>query len=360
MVVAGRAERAEYMSEVELQSVTKRFSGGAAVSGVSLSVGKGELLVIVGPSGCGKSTLLRIVAGLEQPDEGDVGIAGHSVVNVAPQDRDIAMVFQGYALYPHMTVRQNIEFPLSMRSVPRAERAARAGEIARLLGLEALMNRRPSELSGGERQRVAMGRALVRRPRVFLFDEPLSNLDAALRQELRVEIGRLVRGLGATAIYVTHDQTEAMTLGDRLCVMRDGCVLQVGTPREIYEKPATRFVATFVGTPTMNLLRGFAAGSEVHALGRAFSNRWAIEGDVTLGIRPEHMRLGSHGIEGEVLLAEPLGAETYVRFRVGDTELVARERGFGDYAPGQRVHIHVEPAAMHAFEPGEAGLRVPE
>ncbi|HEY8078760.1 MAG TPA: ABC transporter ATP-binding protein, partial [Labilithrix sp.] len=231
------------MPEVEVERVSKKFEegDGAALSDVSLGIEKGELLVVVGPSGCGKSTTLRIVAGLEDADAGVVRIGGKSMAGVAPQDRDVAMVFQGYALYPQMTVRENIEFPLKMRKVPTAERKKRGGEAAEMLRLDRLMDRLPAELSGGERQRVAMGRAIVRRPRVFLFDEPLSNLDAALRQELRVELGVLVRNLGATVMYVTHDQVEAMTLADRICVMRKGRVLQIATPREIYERPATSF-----------------------------------------------------------------------------------------------------------------------
>src|SRR3954471_4153084 len=254
--------------EVELDRVSKRFedeSGRpargangeelpAALAGISIAVTKGELLVVVGPSGCGKSTTLRIVAGLEDADGGDVRIGGKSMKGVAPQDRDVAMVFQGYALYPQMTVRENIEFPLKMRNVDPAERRKRADEAADLLELGRLMDRLPSELSGGERQRVAMGRAIVRRPRVFLFDEPLSNLDAALRQELRVEIGLLVRELGVTAIYVTHDQIEAMTLADRICVMQKGKVLQIDTPMRLYHAPANLFVASFIGSPAMNLI----------------------------------------------------------------------------------------------------------
>ncbi|MEA2753517.1 MAG: sn-glycerol 3-phosphate transport system ATP-binding protein, partial [Myxococcales bacterium] len=263
--------------EVELDRVTKRFedeSGRPAVdpSGktvpsalaeVSIAVTKGELLVVVGPSGCGKSTTLRIVAGLEDADGGDVRIGGKSMKGVPPQDRDVAMVFQGYALYPQMTVRENIEFPLKMRKAAPADRKKRADDAADLLKLGPLMDRLPSELSGGERQRVAMGRAIVRRPRVFLFDEPLSNLDAALRQDLRIEIGSLVRELGVTAIYVTHDQVEAMTLADRICVMQKGKVLQIGKPREIYERPATSFVATFLGTPRMNLVEGSVSGDVI-------------------------------------------------------------------------------------------------
>ncbi|AKV01952.1 Glycerol-3-phosphate ABC transporter, ATP-binding protein UgpC [Labilithrix luteola] len=263
-------------AEVELDRISKRFDGDrkrvakgetvpAALRDISFSVAKGEFLVVVGPSGCGKSTTLRIVAGLEEADSGSVRIGGRAMERVPPQDRDVAMVFQGYALYPQMTVRENIQFPLKMRGIDSAEREKRTREAAEMLRLGRLLDRLPAELSGGERQRVAMGRAIVRRPRVFLFDEPLSNLDAALRQELRVEIGVLVRQLGVTAIYVTHDQVEAMTLADRICVMREGRVLMIAPPRAIYERPATSFVATFLGAPKMNLLRAASRLTGLHA-----------------------------------------------------------------------------------------------
>src|ERR1700722_5619471 len=259
------------MSEVEvvLDGVSKRFTARAshpgetppaALQAIRLSVTRGELMVVVGPSGCGKSTTLRIVAGLEEPDTGHVTIAGRSMKGVPPQDRDVAMVFQGYALYPQMTAREILEFPLKMRGVERALRVKAIDEAAALLRIEKLLDRRPGEMSGGERQRVAMGRAIVRKPRVFLFDEPLSNLDASLRGDIRLEIGQLVRRLGATALYVTHDHVEAMTLADRIAVMRGGRLLQLATPREVYERPATSFVGTFLGSPRMNLLPARAEG----------------------------------------------------------------------------------------------------
>src|SRR6204780_3246199 len=247
--------------EVLLDGVSKRFAPAKrgeppppALRDITLGVTRGELVVVVGPSGCGKSTTLRIVAGLEEPDAGTVTIAGRAMNGVAPQDRDVAMVFQGYALYPQMTAREIMEFPLKMRGLPPAQRARAVDEAAGLLRIEKLLDRRPGELSGGERQRVAMGRAIVRKPRVFLFDEPLSNLDASLRSDIRLESGQLVRRLGVTALYVTHDHVEAMTLADRIAVLRGGKLLQVGTPRELYERPATSFVATFLGTPAMNIL----------------------------------------------------------------------------------------------------------
>jgi multiple sugar transport system ATP-binding protein len=353
-------------TEVELADVTKRFDEGegAALRGISLAVKKGELVVVVGPSGCGKSTTLRIVAGLEEADSGEVRIGGRSMAGVAPQDRDVAMVFQGYALYPTMTVRENMEFPLKMRKVDPAERRKRADEAAELLELGRLMNRLPSELSGGERQRVAMGRAIVRRPRVFLFDEPLSNLDAALRQELRVEIGVLVRELGVTAIYVTHDQVEAMTLADRICIMKKGAIQQVAPPRMIYEQPATSFVATFVGAPKMNLLEGRAiAGTlECGPFKLAAPPGKMLPERVVVGVRPEDVRLVDASEEGatklEVAVAEPLGAETNFVLRAGNVELRARAPGFDPRAKGSSIHVSLARAPLHLFDADEAGRRI--
>ncbi|MBX3189067.1 MAG: ABC transporter ATP-binding protein [Labilithrix sp.] len=361
--------------EVELERVSKRFEddgerregGGppAALQDVSIAVAKGELLVVVGPSGCGKSTTLRIVAGLEEADGGSVRIGGKSMSGVAPQDRDVAMVFQGYALYPQMTVRQNIEFPLKMRGADPAERKKRADEAAAMLRLERLMDRLPAELSGGERQRVAMGRAIVRRPRVFLFDEPLSNLDAALRQELRIEIGALVRELDATAIYVTHDQVEAMTLADRICVMKAGKVLQIAPPRTIYEAPATSFVATFLGTPRMNLIEGKANGDVLScgpfALPRP-EGLGVLPDRVVVGARPEDVRLVAEGTEGavrfEVAIAEPLGAETHLVLAREKVELRARAPGFDPRPPGAEIYVTIDPSRLHVFDPARDGARI--
>jgi multiple sugar transport system ATP-binding protein len=363
-----RVSEAGSRPEVELDRVTKRFedesgrpaldpSGKAvpsALAEVSIAVTKGELLVVVGPSGCGKSTTLRIVAGLEDADGGDVRIGGKSMKGVPPQDRDVAMVFQGYALYPQMTVRENIEFPLKMRKAAPAERKKRADDAADLLKLGPLMDRLPSELSGGERQRVAMGRAIVRRPRVFLFDEPLSNLDAALRQDLRIEIGALVRELGVTAIYVTHDQVEAMTLADRICVMQKGKVLQIGKPREIYERPATSFVATFLGTPRMNLVEGTIDGHIVTCGPFKVPAPAGVSAErVVLGIRPEDVHLAKEGEEGAarflVAVSEPLGAETHLVLRAGDVELRVRAPGFDPRPTGAVVHVTIDASRMHVF-----------
>jgi multiple sugar transport system ATP-binding protein len=353
------------MAEVELDRVSKRFEEGEglALSEVSFGVEKGELLVVVGPSGCGKSTTLRIVAGLEDADGGSVKIGGKAMDSVAPQDRDVAMVFQGYALYPQMTVRENIEFPLKMRKVDKGERKKRSDEAGALLKLDRLMERLPAELSGGERQRVAMGRAIVRRPRVFLFDEPLSNLDAALRQELRVEIGVLVKKLGVTALYVTHDQVEAMTLGDRICVMKKGQVLQIATPREIYERPATSFVATFLGTPKMNLLDGIAGKDTVVCGPFCLDAHRARPPDrVVVGVRPEDVHLVADGTAGAakmmVAVAEPLGAETHLLLRAGDVELRVRAPGFDPRPPGSEVSVSLAGANLHFFAADEAGKRI--
>ncbi len=359
-------ERRLVTNEVELDGVIKRYAGeGAALRGVSLGVKKGELVVVVGPSGCGKSTTLRIVAGLEEADAGVVRIGGKSMAGVAPQDRDVAMVFQGYALYPTMTVRENMEFPLKMRKVAPAERRKRADEAAELLELGRLMDRLPSELSGGERQRVAMGRAIVRRPRVFLFDEPLSNLDAALRQELRVEIGVLVRELGVTAIYVTHDQVEAMTLADRICIMRKGEIQQVASPRQIYEEPATSFVATFIGAPKMNLLEGRVDRGTISCgpFKLAAPPDKRLPDRVVVGVRPEDVRLVDSASEDgatklEVTVAEPLGAETNFVLRAGECELRARAPGFDRREKGSSIHVSLARAPLHFFEPGEAGGRI--
>ncbi len=356
-------------AEVRLDRVSKRFveargssptpSPAAALDRVTLSVERGEILVVVGPSGCGKSTTLRLVAGLEEPDEGTVEIGGRSMQGVPPQDRDVAMVFQGYALYPQMTVRQILEFPLKMRRVPRDQRARTVGEAAATLRIEPLLDRRPGELSGGERQRVAMGRAIVRKPRVFLFDEPLSNLDASLRGDLRLEIGRLVRRLGVTALYVTHDHVEAMTLADRIAVMRSGRIVQLGTPREIYERPATSFVGAFVGSPRMNLLPARLDGGGVLAGPFRVPRPAGVLPDrIEVGVRPEHVRLGDGGEPGEVVAVEPLGAEAHLVVRVGDLEVRAQARGFDCPRRGDTVRVSVDGARAMVFNAEGDGERL--
>jgi multiple sugar transport system ATP-binding protein len=354
-------------AEVVLAGISKSFApeksgepAPAALHDVSLRVERGELVVVVGPSGCGKSTTLRIVAGLEEPDAGDVTIGGRTMRGVAPQDRDVAMVFQGYALYPQMTAREIMEFPLKMRGVARADRAHAVDEAAALLRIEKLLDRRPAELSGGERQRVAMGRAIVRKPRVFLFDEPLSNLDASLRADIRLEIGQLVRRLGATALYVTHDHVEAMTLADRIAVMRAGRLLQLATPREIYERPATSFVGAFLGSPKMNLVSARADGGAIVA-GPFRLPRPA--GDVPerldVGVRPEHVTLGgATGEPGVVIAVEPLGAETHVVVRVGGVDLRAVAEGFDTHRRGDEVRVAIDADRALVFDAAGDGTRV--
>jgi len=356
-------------AEVLLEGVSKRFAPvpgergrPAALEGISLAVSRGEMVVVVGPSGCGKSTTLRIVAGLEHPDAGVVAIAGRSMTGVAPQDRDVAMVFQGYALYPQMTAREIMEFPLKMRRVPRPQRMAAVDEAAALLRIEPLLDRRPGELSGGERQRVAMGRAIVRKPRVFLFDEPLSNLDASLRGEIRLEIGQLVRRLGATALYVTHDHVEAMTLADRIAVMRAGKLLQLATPREVYEKPATSFVGAFLGSPRMNLLPARAEdGAVVAGPFRLPRPAASLPERLEVGVRPEHVVVAgpdARGEPGEIVAVEPLGAESHLVVRVGALDLRAQAPGFDPRRRGDAVRVALDERHALFFEAGGAGERI--
>ena len=344
---------------VQIDGLRRRFPGAdrPAVDDLSLTVATGETLCLVGPSGCGKSTTLRIVAGLDFPDGGTVSIDGRAMADVPPQDRDVAMVFQGFALYPHMRVREILAFPMKMRGVPPADRDKAIGETAEMLGITRLLDRRPAQLSGGEQQRVAMGRAIVRRPKVFLFDEPLSNLDAALRAELRVELRRLLERLEATAVYVTHDQAEAMTLGDRIAVLNAGHLEQVDTPRVIYEEPATKFVAGFFGTPPMNLVDARRDGARVHALGVDFD---APEGDaksLVLGVRPEHVHVvadeavdGHVTTRGTVRAVEPHGAESHIDLDIGGESIRARVEGFAGFAPGAELSVSVDPARVHFFD----------
>jgi multiple sugar transport system ATP-binding protein len=319
----------------------------------------GETVCLVGPSGCGKSTTLRLVAGLDRPDAGRIRIGARDVLDLPPQDRDVAMVFQGFALYPHLTVQEILSFPLEMRRVPAALRKRRVAEVVELLGLAALVNRRPGQLSGGEQQRVAMGRAIVRRPQVFLFDEPLSNLDAALRSELRTELGRLLRQLSVTALYVTHDQAEAMTLASRIAVLRSGVLEQLATPERIYAEPASTFVATFFGSPSMNLLEVEREGARVVLEGVSWP---APEGPerLLLGVRPEHVRVTSPAGEpatsdppdplasappmrGSVVAFETHGADSHVELRLaGGATLRARVPGFVRYRADTAVDVRLD------------------
>jgi multiple sugar transport system ATP-binding protein len=339
------------MAAVTFERVTKRFGDVVAVDELALEVLDGELLVLLGPSGCGKSTALRMVAGLEEPDHGDICIGGRSMAGIEGRDRDVAMVFQSYALYPHLTVRRNIEFPLRARGVEGAERDRLVAEAAGQLGLEGLLDRKPRALSGGQRQRVALARAIVRRPAVFLMDEPLSNLDAQMRATTRTELVGLHRRVGTTFVYVTHDQVEAMTMGDRVAVLDGGRLQQVGPPQEVYDRPANTFVARFVGSPGMNLLRG---GSGVGG---------AVDDAVVLGVRPEHLDVGPAGGAGAaavVRAVESLGHERHVvaRTDAGD-EVVARlEAGEVYPSVGDRVSVNAQPRHVHRFDVA-TGRRVP-
>jgi multiple sugar transport system ATP-binding protein len=357
------------MARVSIQGLSRHHAGAeaAALSTLDLEIADGELLVLVGPSGCGKSTALRLIAGLDTPDRGSIRIGERDVTRVPPQDRDVAMVFQGYALYPHLTVRENIAFPLKMRGVPAAERTRRVDEAAAMLGLGKLLARRPGELSGGERQRVAMGRAIVRAPQVFLFDEPLSNLDAALRAELRVELASLVRRLGTTAIYVTHDQIEAMTMGDRIAVLRAGKLQQLGAPRAIYEDPANDFVAGFLGSPPISWIELDRDASALRGAGATFQPPpgLPVPAKVKVGVRPEHIHLGTSSSDGSqrvtlsasVVATEPLGAETHVLLDAAGTRLRARVAGFGAPERGETVPLQLDTSALLWFD-AETGARL--
>jgi sn-glycerol 3-phosphate transport system ATP-binding protein len=338
------------MAQIDLNDVRKTYGGAIeAIKGVDLSIADGEMIVLVGPSGCGKSTLLRMVAGLESITSGEVSIGGRRVNELEPAERDIAMVFQNYALYPHMTVRQNLAYGLKNRGTPKDEIDRRITEAAKALEIEPFLDRKPRQLSGGQRQRVAMGRAIVRKPAVFLFDEPLSNLDAKLRVQMRVEIRRLQRSLATTSIYVTHDQMEAMTLADRLVVLNGGRIEQVGTPIELYERPATTFVATFIGSPSMNLIERNDLGS-INAAGANITT------DVkTIGIRPEDLVLGDHpsrtfAIRLTVAAVELVGAESYVHATTAAGQpVVFRVPGRTQIAIGEIVGVSADERNLHFF-----------
>ena len=343
-------------SSLEIAGINKRFGSGdksvEVLRRVDIHVAPGEFLILVGPSGCGKSTLLNIIAGLDHPTEGEVRIGGKNVVGMPPRDRDIAMVFQSYALYPTMSVADNIGFALEMRKMPKAERQKRIDEVAAMLQISHLLDRRPSQLSGGQRQRVAMGRALARQPQLFLFDEPLSNLDAKLRVEMRAEIKRLHQASGITSVYVTHDQVEAMTLGSRIAVMKGGVVQQLGTPDDIYNRPANTYVATFIGSPTMNLLRGAATGGQFGIQGAALNLAApASANEVLLGVRPEHLVMtDSAPWRGKVSVVEPTGPDTYVVVDTAAGSVTLRTDAQTRVQPGDSVGLAVEPANAHWFD----------
>lgn len=337
------------MTRLELRGIRKSYGGREVLPGIDLVVEDGEFLVLVGPSGCGKSTLLRIVAGLIAADGGDLSLDGRRVNDLEPRERDVAMVFQNYALYPHMSVAQNLAFPLRLRREPRARVRERVAEVAGLLGIGDLLGRKPASLSGGQMQRVALGRAIIRSPRLFLFDEPLSNLDAKLRGEMRAEIARLHRGLGITTLYVTHDQAEAMTLGSRIAVMREGRIEQVGPPLEVFDAPASPFVAGFIGSPAMNLLRGRCSAGRFRA-GRVEVEAPGLEErEVVLGIRPHRVRLGGP-CELETRAVEKLGSQTLVELDAGGQALSLCLEGTLDVEPGQRLAVELPLAALHWFD----------
>ncbi|UFN49275.1 ATP-binding cassette domain-containing protein [Roseomonas sp. OT10] len=348
------------MSEIRLEGVQKRYAGGAvAVQGLDLTIAEGEFLTLLGPSGCGKTTTLRMIAGLETLSAGQIRFGAQRVDTLPPAKRNIAMVFQNYALYPHLTVRGNLEYPLRKRGVPTSERQAMIDRTARLLHIDELLDRRPRQLSGGQQQRVALGRAMIRDPAVFLFDEPLSNLDAQLRSVMRAELIRLHARLRRTMVYVTHDQLEAMTMSTRIAVMFKGELQQVGTPAEIYGRPANRFVAGFVGTPAMNFWDATLADGVLR--GPALADIALPEarggGPVLAGIRSEHIALGEGPDRGEVLVVEALGHETLVILSAGGTELTVRAPADLPLRPGEVVPFAVQPGRLHLFD-RTTGLRL--
>ena len=354
------------MAKVSLQQVSKSYGGSVAIEAFNLDVRDGEFLVLLGPSGCGKSTTLRMIAGLESITTGDLLIGDKRMNNVDPKDRGVAMVFQNYALYPHKSVAENMGMALKLQKLPKSQIEERVASVADMLGLTQYLNRKPGSLSGGQRQRVAIGRAIVRTPEVFLFDEPLSNLDAKLRVKMRMELQELHGRLGVTSVYVTHDQVEAMTLADRIVIMDNGVIAQVGTPREVYDRPATEFVAGFIGTPAMNFI----------SMQRNSAGRWsstnsnltlpklpelakASTSAITMGIRPEHLTIVNkqHAIDdswvmpGKVLLAELLGADALLTLSVSGEVMTARVNGVGHPEQGQKLAVRLNPEQLHAFDP---------
>jgi sn-glycerol 3-phosphate transport system ATP-binding protein len=357
------------LAEVEFRDVTRRYAGGrsgdtVALKGLNLMVSDGEFLILVGPSGCGKSTALRLLAGLDKPTSGEIRIGGTVVNGLSPGERDIAMVFQNYALYPHMSVYRNLAYGLRQRRTPRAEVERRVRETASLLQIDELLDRKPGQLSGGQRQRVAMGRAMVRQPQAFLLDEPLSNLDAKLRNQVRGDLKRLHRELPVTSIYVTHDQVEAMTLGDRLCVMSDGEVQQLGTTDDIYNRPANTFVAAFMGSPPMNLMPGVVRSGVLHIGGVPVTTASEPEGPVTVGARPEHLRLHTSPSDGmvpaRVDFTEPLGSHVLVTALVepspvaslapGETRVIVQAPSGTELESGTRIGLQMPPERTYFFD----------
>jgi multiple sugar transport system ATP-binding protein len=353
------------MAGVEYDDVWKQFAGqadgAAAVRGLSLEIPDRELLVLLGPSGCGKTTALRMLAGLEDPDRGDIRIGGKSVVDLEPKDRDVALVFQSYALYPHLSARENIRYPLKVRRMAREEQDRRVDQVAEMLGIGHLLPRRPVQLSGGEQQRVALARAIVREPQVFLMDEPLSNLDAKLRVHTRTELKTLQRELGTTMVFVTHDQAEAMSLANRIAVLSAGELQQIGTPDEVYDHPANLFVAEFIGSPPMNLLEADRDGDQLVVAGG-----WRLpaprlrdasdgangtgDGELTVGLRPEGIEIVAEGQPAEVAAVEPFGSEVIIDVRIDGTALKLRAEPDVRPEAGSTIHLSADPAAVRVFD----------
>jgi multiple sugar transport system ATP-binding protein len=348
------------MASVELRQVRKAFGSTEVVHGVDISISDGEFVVLVGPSGCGKSTLLRMIAGLEEITSGEIRIGDRLVNSVPPKQRDIAMVFQNYALYPHMTVFDNMAFSMKLAGRSRQEMRERVAKAADILGLSEYLDRYPRQLSGGQRQRVAMGRAIVRAPQVFLFDEPLSNLDAKLRVQMRTEIKELHQRLKTTAVYVTHDQIEAMTMADKIVVMNGGNVEQVGSPLDLYDDPANLFVAGFIGSPAMNLLEGRLTsagdgrGVEIGAgcVLPAPRTRGSDGSRVIIGVRPEHFGIGEACVQAEVVVVEPTGADTQVYCRLAGRDVTAVSRERHAFRPGERIQLRPMEGKTYLFDPG--------
>ncbi len=353
------------MASVAIRGVRKAFGLVAVIHGVDISIGDGEFVVLVGPSGCGKSTLLRMIAGLENITAGEIRIDDRVVNRLPPKERDVAMVFQNYALYPHMTVADNMAFSMKLRGAPKQEIAERVNRAATILGLTQLLDRFPRQLSGGQRQRVAMGRAIVRDPRVFLFDEPLSNLDAKLRVQMRTEIKEIHQRLKTTTIYVTHDQIEAMTMADKIVVMHDGLVEQIGAPLDLYDRPDNMFVAGFLGSPAMNMLKGRVrvnggasfegAGGGSFALSSAPAN--SDGRPAVFGVRPEHFSLADDGAEAVVQVVEPTGSELQVVAKLGSEDITAVFRERHQFKPGDRIRLRPDPRLVHLFDE-ETGKRM--
>ncbi|MDO6587384.1 ABC transporter ATP-binding protein [Salipiger sp. 1_MG-2023] len=348
------------MSTLEIRDITKDFGTVRTLQGIDLTLRDGEFLVLLGASGCGKSTLLSMISGLSEPTTGEVVLDGRVLNGVHPKDRDIAMVFQSYALYPNLDVARNIGFGLEMRGAPKAQRDAAVAEAAKVLRIEHLLDRRPGDLSGGQRQRVAIGRALVRKPKLFLFDEPLSNLDARLRLEMRSELKRLHQQLGVTMVYVTHDQIEAMTLATRIAVMQGGRIEQLGTPEEIYERPASRFVAEFMGAPPMNMIEAAPVPGGLSVAGALL--RCSATEPVVVGIRPEALKTeempGALTLRGTVDLVELTGPERIVSFNLGPKRITVTLPAERRVELGEALDLHVDPARISAFDP-QGGLRGP-